>query len=185
MGFSGEANTLIQYYCDRNHYCADCEHRTASTLHFIWQATGLCKEGTQRAQNRKRVLFFQSRSVLSFCWQQMVEGKEGWLKNQFQHIYPLAVEQDTPSGPWGQPLRLICASIPHPHCSSLQFLFSTLLSLLPPLLWYFVIFCAATVRSSRASRENMLSCFQTCLSVQVEAAHTKTWQLLHFLSNKC
>lgn len=35
-------------------------------------------------------------------WQ---ERKADW-KNYFQHIYPLAVVQDTPSGPWSQTLRL-------------------------------------------------------------------------------
>lgn len=127
---------LIHY---NYHQCsADSKHLSASTLHFTWWAARLYLEGNLQAQNRKRVLFFQSKSFQSFWWRQMVEGKEGWLKNHFQHIYPLAVEQDTPRGPWSCPLRLICASIPHPHCFSLQFLISTplslLLRLLPPLL---------------------------------------------------
>lgn len=130
---------------------------------FVSSSLFLCKILIKRLWNqieaytRKRVLFFfgaEARWV--FWWRQMVEGREGWLKNQVQHIHPLAVEQDTPGTPRGRPLWLIYASTPHPHCFSLKFLFSTVLSLFPPpfpLLWYFVIFCTSTVRSSGASRE--------------------------------
>ena len=61
---------------------------------------------------------------------------EGWLKNHFQRIYPLAVEQDTHRGPQGHRLRLICASTRYLHCFSLQFLISALLFLTSS-----VVFC--------------------------------------------
>lgn len=88
---------------------------------FVSSSLFICKILIKRLWNqieaytRKRVLFFfgaEARWV--FWWRQMVEGREGWLKNQIQHIHPLAVEQDTPGTPRGCPLRLIYASTPPP-----------------------------------------------------------------------
>lgn len=116
-------------------------------------------------------------------WQ---ERKADW-KNNFQHIYPLAVVQDTPSGPWSQPLRLnMCFYSPPSFLYNPSF-HSVISSPSPSSSSSALVFCCILHwhRQKQQSLEGKYAKLLYDLPFCSGRGHcTKTCQLFCFLSNK-
>lgn len=98
----------------------------------------------------------------------MVEREKRLIENHFQHIPPLVVEQDPVASPLGLHVFLFPTLIAFQYNSSFPLYYLSFFSVLLYFAGILLQFAVALLKSSRASRENMLIYFLTCFSTQVE-----------------
>lgn len=114
---------------------------------------------------------FPVEALESLWWQQMVERKKRLIENHFQHIPPLVVEQDPVASPVGLHVLLFPTTlITFQYNSSFPLRYLSFFTILLHFSGILLPFALALLKSSRASRENMLICFLTCFFLQEEPA---------------